>query len=339
MRKFKQLTYHDRLNIEIMMKKKYSKKEIAEFVGCDLSTIYRELKRGAYTRRNSDYTEIVAYSADVGQKYNETREKNKSVGVDISDSMSEYIRTSIRKKWSVRALVGYAETHNIPIKSYSTIYSYIKRGLIVGVGKKAIHKHKSKYKRVHFQKQYKLYPSISLRPVEVNSRSAVGHWELDTVVGKRNGIKETLLVLTERKTRFEIVRKMPDRTSCSVVECLKDIITSATKKIFHSITCDNGVEFSDYMNLSKFAAFYYCHAYSSWERGSNENANRLIRKIYPKGSSFDKLTSKDIYNLQKYINEYPRSIFNYSNAETMFKNEIDKIYVNSDEILKILYGI
>lgn len=336
--KFKQLTYHDRQNIESMFNKGYSKKEIAAFIGCDLSTIYRELKRGAYMKRNSDYTEYCSYSADIAQHDNNRKESNKGSGVKITYSMSEYIRRTISRKWSVRTLVGYARKNDIPISSYSAVYSYIRKGLVSGVNEEAILKYKRKYHHVKTAKRGSLFPSISSRPHEVDSRQVFGHWELDTVIGKQTGKEQVLLVLTERKTRYELVRKLYDKTAASVTDALNDIVHSC-KDIFRTITCDNGTEFSDYHSMSKLSDIYYCHAYSSWERGSNENANKLIRKVYPKGTDFSVIKSRHAQMLQDYINHYPRGIFNYECSETLFVKECDKLHVNTDAIIKHLNGL
>lgn len=145
-----------------------------------------------------------------------------------------------------------------------------------------------------------------------------------------------MLVLTERKTRDEIIVKLPDQKAASVVEAIDrlerkwgDMFT----KVFRSITVDNGVEFSDYEGLERSVLHegekrtfaFYCHPYSSWERGSNENNNRLIRRHIPKGEDFDEKQDRDIEYIENWINNYPRGIFGFKTSAQLFEEEIRKL--------------
>ena len=156
--------------------------------------------------------------------------------------------------------------------------------------------------------------SIEERPLEVLTRERYGDWELDTVISKRNGKGAVLLVLTERKTRKQIVRKIKSKTQESVV---KEYGKAKYKKMFKTITVDNGVEFLDQLNMEKSGfktgqktKIYYCHAYCSWERGSNKNANKLIRRWIPKGEDIGKYSKRKIKEIENWINNYPRKLFN-----------------------------
>ena len=151
---------------------------------------------------------------------------------------------------------------------------------------------------------------------------------MDCVVGKQ-GTKKVLLVLTERKTRDEIIRIMPDKTTASVVRTLNGIERKIGSKkfaqVFRSITVDNGCEFSDYEGIERSinknrprTSLFYCHPYTSCERGSNENQNRLVRRFYPKGTDFTKVKSSDIRRLEKWINNYPRRMFDYYSSKDLF---------------------
>lgn len=178
--------------------------------------------------------------------------------------------------------------------------------------------------------------SIEDRPKEIDSRSDFGHWEMDSVEGKK-GTKATLLVLTERASRQELIELMKDKTAGSVLKALSRIEHRLGKrrfsKIFKTITVDNGSEFSDGLGIETSSysgtrtTLYYCHPYSAYERGSNENQNKMIRRHLPKGSDFSKLTQKQVKQLENWINEYPRKIFNYLCA-----NDVFTAYINSLEI-------
>ncbi|HBN38161.1 MAG TPA: IS30 family transposase, partial [Ruminococcaceae bacterium] len=162
-----------------------------------------------------------------------------------------------------------------------------------------------------------------------------GHWEMDCVVGKKEKGK-TFLVLTERYTRYEIIRIMKDHTAASVVKALDNIErTYGAKmfsKVFQTITIDNGSEFADYIGMERSCRnkgnrtkVYYCHPYSSYERGSNENQNKMIRRHYPKGISFDKVTPAATRKLEKWINNYPRGIFNYYSSADLYEACINNL--------------
>lgn len=141
--------------------------------------------------------------------------------------------------------------------------------------------------------------------------------------------------MTERLTRQEIIMKMPRKTAANTVKCLDALerrCGKMFKKIFKSITVDNGGEFMDTDGIErscrtkgKRTTLYYCHPYSSWERGSNEHANSLIRRFIPKGTSIDKYTPAQIKKIETWMNRYPRKILNYECSEDVFMRHIAMI--------------
>ena len=151
--------------------------------------------------------------------------------------------------------------------------------------------------------------SIETRPAAVNERADAGHWEMDTVVSA-NKSKKRLLVLTERKTNYEIIELMPDGTTSSVVAALKPAGAAVRgaarfREIFRSVTVDNGSEFADCAGMEASCErararthIYYCHPYSAYERGSNEVGNRMIRRHLPKGTDFSKLTRQAVKEIE-----------------------------------------
>lgn len=156
---------------------------------------------------------------------------------------------------------------------------------------------------------------------------------MDTVVGKQ-GSKTALLVLTERVSRFEIIVKLKDKTQKSIISALNKLEKEYKDKfslIFKSITVDNGVEFLDmasleksvYDKLSKRTTIYYAHPYCSWERGSNENNNKLIRKFIKKKTDIKKFSVAYIKKIQDWINNYPRKLFNYKSANDIFYENLN----------------
>jgi len=179
------------------------------------------------------------------------------------------------------------------------------------------------------KKQHPRTTSIEKRPEIVESREEFGHWEIDLVVGGKDAAKPVLMTLVERKTRQLVMRKLPDRTQESVIRAINAIERTmgveAFRCTFKSITADNGSEFLDVERMERSAfskktrvKLYYAHPYSSWERGSNENANRMIRRFIAKGSDIGNFTSKFIREIEMWINNYPRKILDFQTAQVCF---------------------
>lgn len=165
-------------------------------------------------------------------------------------------------------------------------------------------------------------------------RDSISRIEIGTrfVADYEKKTKKTLLVLTERKSRREIIRPMRDQTARSVVRVLDSLereYGANFNKIFRTITVDNGSEFADCAGMEKSCRrkgnrtkIYYCHPYSSYERGSNENVNRMIRRWFPKGTDFRKVTAKAIQKVEDWINNYPREILGFRTAEAVFQEGV-----------------
>ena len=175
--------------------------------------------------------------------------------------------------------------------------------------------------------------SIEKRPEEVLRRNSFGHWEMDCVVGKKFS-RDTLLVFTERLTRYEIIVKMPNRKQETVVKSLNRLerrFGNKFRKVFKTITVDNGSEFSDFVGLEKSiykgrrTSVYYCHPYTSCERGSNERLNREIRRIFPKGTDFTKVSEERVKACEDWVNAYPREIFGYATSAEKFAEQLKAI--------------
>lgn len=342
---FKHLSQNDRIKMETMLNSGHKVVEVAEYLHVHRSTIYREMKRGEYTHRNSDYTEETRYSSDLGQKNHDWNAQGKGRNIKIGNdrTLAEYIEGKIiEDKYSPEAALAAAAESGIEFTtsiSVRTLYRYIDKGIFLKLTNKDLPvkgKRKRHNKKVKVQKRASAGESIENRPDEVKDREIFGHWEMDTVKGKQGVTKSCMLVLTERKTRDEIIVKLPDQKAASVVEAIDrlerkwgDMFT----KVFRSITVDNGVEFSDYEGLERSVLHegekrtfaFYCHPYSSWERGSNENNNRLIRRHIPKGEDFDEKQDRDIEYIENWINNYPRGIFGFKTSAQLFEEEIKKL--------------
>lgn len=223
--------------------------------------------------------------------------------------------------------------------SVPTIYKYIAKGLFLNLTQEELPRHgkkKHKYKKVKKNKSASRAPageSIEQRPEEIDEREEFGHWEGDTVYSGKGKRKTTraLLTLTERKTRKEIIIAIPNRKAETVVKALdaleRKLGARRFRAIFKSITFDNGTEFAAAEELERSCVnkrlprtkVYFCHPYSSWERGTNENTNGMIRRRFPKGTNFAAVTNAQIEQAENWINNYPRKILGYKSSEIVFR--------------------
>ena len=342
MRTFKHFSFNDRLRLEVLLKAGHKPEEIAKILHFHVSTIYREIQRGQYEALNSDLTTETRYSPDIAQEYMNRVLAAKGTDLKIgneqafADRIEEII---INEGYSpAAALVKMkAEGYDFSI-CVITLYSYIDKGVFLNLTMKHLpekRKGEKKHKRKTTQKRATKGESIENRPDKINTREEFGHWEMDTVVGARGVSKKSLLVLTERKTRKEIIFLLKEHTAAAVVKALDRLERKLGKKfrdLFKSITVDNGSEFADWEGMErsrrskkKRTKIYYCHPYSSWERGSNENQNKLVRRHIPKGVNFDSKTQGDIDDIAEWINNYPRRLHEYRTAEELYNKEMEKI--------------
>ena len=340
MRHYKTLTWNDRLKIEAWLKVKTPVKVMAEALGVHISTIYREIKRGQYEHRNSDWTTEIRYSPDISEqkKQENLRAKGGELKIGNDIEYANYLEYKVSvEKYAPGAILGEIKRKDMKFNttiSKTTFYRYIEIGVFLTISNKDLpvkrNKTDHKYNKVHSAARPPKGDSIEKRPEEVMERTTFGHWEMDCVEGKK-GTKKTLLVLTERKTRNEIIRLMEDKTTASVVKALdkieKKIGYDMFTQIFRTITVDNGAEFQDCSGMEQSSVqedcqrtkMYFCHPYSSYERGSNENQNKMIRRHYPKGYDFTDTTPAEIRKLEKWINNYPREIFDYYSSADLYK--------------------
>lgn len=173
--------------------------------------------------------------------------------------------------------------------------------------------------------------SIEERPAEANERTQTGHWEIDLVLGGKDSSGACLLTLTERKSRREIIRKLPDKKQTSVIHALDVLERQLGRKgfsqIFKTITADNGSEFlnSHLMERSCLSRrkqrtqVFYAHPYSAYERGTNENMNRMIRRFIPKGTDINRYTKREIKRIEQWLNTYPRKILDYMTPQEAYE--------------------
>lgn len=339
----KNLTYTQRLQIETLLNAKHAKQEIAKLVGIHIRTLYYELKRGQYEHTikraefwyGDKYKTEVRYSARIAQdRYDlACTAKGRPLKLGNDFALVNYIEQQVKEnKISACAALGQIKRKKLPFTSISktTLYRYIELGLIDGL---TLQKRKQE-KRETVAKSAPRGTSIEKRPNAIRKRKEFGHWEMDCVCGPTN---EVLLNLTERMTRKVILFKMANQQADSVVHCLNVLERKYGKlfsKVFKTITVDNGSEFSAFDKMqrsiygrgkNKRTLVYYCHPYSSWERGSNERLNREIRRLVPKGTNLSKLSIQDVEKVERWANSYPREVLAYATADELFAEQMSQV--------------
>lgn len=335
------LTPTKRIQLDAFIRAGMKPTDIAKELGVHHTTIYRELKRCTYEHLNSDYTTETRYNPEGAQARYEANLRAKGPELKIGNDyeLADYLIAKIRdEKYSPEAAIGEAEVKGWPFKTHicaSTAYNYI-RGEIFGdeLTVSMLPQHGKRHQPERPAGSMPRKPagrSIEDRPEHINDRSTFGHWEMDSVESCQ-GVSNTYIVMTERKTRWELIIPSPDKTAASVVAAIDGLEAKygdLFPKVFRSITCDNGCEFADAAGIERSASgkgtrteVYYCHPYRPSERGSNENQNGLIRRHVPKGTDLSTISDEETKRIEAWLNNYPRKMFGYLCSEQLFREEI-----------------
>ena len=315
MRKYKQLTRDQRYTIKALLQESYSQIYIAKRIGVHRSTVCREVKRNKQVKE--------PYYAGIADNLARKRKKVCRKPVKLTDSVQRILIPYIKDDWSPEQIAGRLKITGELMISHETIYKFISQDKTNGG---QLYKHlrgKHKYRKKYgsysrFKQRHK--KSISSRPKAADNRERVGDWEIDTVVSKKS--KDVLVTIVDRKTRFTLMRKCRNRTTREVMEASRLCFVN-NKAIVHTITADNGLEFSGFKKLENWfnLDFFFAHPYSSWERGTNENTNGLIRQYFPKGASFKRVWSTDVKRVQDKLNNRPRKTLGFKTPKECYEKE------------------
>lgn len=337
MRKYRRMDWSDRLRIEALFNSGHSYSFIAKQIGFALSSTYREIQHGLYPHMGAECTRRpFHYSAQIAQDYADYQATGKGVEIKLGNNhaYAADVAQQVKHGVSVDVIVNTKKRQGEWTVSTSTLYRYIDRGYIPGVTNKHLPEKSARKKRRHKHVKATRAPKglpIDRRPSDIDQRLSFGHWEFDSVIGKAKGKRQSILTLTERMTRFEIIIRSSAKTSAATVKALESTLSKYPQGTFKTITVDNGSEFQDCSGMeydrqgNKRLTVYYAHPYSSWERGSNERNNRIIRRYFPKGKSLAKVTQGDCDKVATAINAMPRKILNYQSAAELFARQITKL--------------
>ena len=325
----KHLTVQQRYEIFFRLQNKERLIDIARALGVHRSTISREIMRNKGPHGE--------YNAEKAQRMSDKRMSERKHYTVLTAEMKSYVDRKItQEQWSPEQISGRRRALGLSPISHETIYRYVweekhKWG-------KPLYKY-LRHRGRRYNKRGSSYKSrgipgrvgIEQRPAVVDEKGRFGDLEIDTIVGKNR--RNVIMTINDRESGFLIMRKLPSKEAeplaAAAIAALKPI-----RKELHTMTADNGTEFSKHQRIAKALKMkiFFARPYHSWERGANENTNGLVRQYFLKGTDFANITDKDIYMVQKRINNRPRKRLHYKTPVEFIKHK----YGNNKIILKLL---
>ena len=337
-KKGKHLTAEDRGAIQALKREGYGVRAIARNLGCAPGTITYELRRGT-PKRTSTRGRPPVYSPKLGEavyRANRSRCHRKQKAERCKPFLDWVTKQFRAHKWSLDACVGYAREHKLfpaeEMVSTGTLYHMVWAGALPVSIMELPEALKRSPKANKPRENKKCYgTSISDRPEIVSQRTEEGHWEGDTVVGKRDGQEAVILTLLEKVTRNYIAMRIRSKTSEAVLEGMKRLreeYGDRFDQVFKTITVDNGSEFADFSQVEQGCAtkVYFAHPYSAWERPQNERHNGMLREYVPKGTSIANYSDAYILSAADELNGRPRRKLGYNTPEELFEAFLDRVY-------------
>ena len=314
------ITESQRYTIAAMLKQGYKQIDIAAAIDKCKSVVSREIRRNR-DKRNGIYT------CDLAQRKSQMRLKSKNKRIKFTEDVRMYVEQKLDLQWSPEQISNTPCEQDIELVSHERIYQYIIQDKKSGGDLYKNLRCKKKYKKRTGGKdnrgRIKNTTNIKERPVEVDIGSRVGDFEVDLVIGANH--KGALVTINERRTGYTKVRKVKSKDAKIVAEAIIQALLPY-QDICKTITSDNGKEFSEHEYISKKLGidFYFADPYSSWQRGANENYNGLLRQYFPKKTSFENITWREVRKAEKLLNNRPRKRLGYKNPAEVI-NSLTKV--------------
>ena len=315
MRTYQQLAYEQRCQIYSLKKSGLSQRMIAKNIGVSQSTVSRELARNTGER---------GYRYKQAQERTNQRRREAVQPTKMTPELITLIDSKLQEQWSPEQISGWLLFAQKRLISHESIYLHIWANKRSGgdlythlrrQGKKYDKRRNGKSTRG----QIKNRVSIDDRPSVVDDKSRIGDWEIDTVIGK--GHSGALVTIVERVTKYTVSAQVNSKSAADVTKATVALL-KPFKDVLHTITADNGKEFSYHEEISKELSVdvFFAHPYSSWERGLNENTNGLLRQYFPKGTDLKKVTQLEVRRAVKQLNSRPRKALDFKTPEQLMKD-------------------
>lgn len=312
------LTQHQRIELSLLSRLGYSQRQAALCLGVSPSTISRELGR------NSRLAGYYANSARVRSRQRRAKANAQRIKLFNEPVLVALVEQKLKANWAPQQIAGWLKTAGVALRvSTQTIYDWLyrfRRDLL-----RHLHCRKGKYRRTRentlrkaFRDKQKECRRITARPSCVMQRNRYGHWEGDTVVGK--GHSGYLATFVERKSGYLLAMKLQRPTAAAFEQAAVHCLSQVPVQYRKTLTLDNGMEMSNYQEIERRTSLqlYFANPYHSWERGTNENTNGLLRFYFPKQMSFAHLTQADIDAAVQQLNTRPRKRLGYRTPEELF---------------------
>ena len=314
------LTIEERCCIRKYYNDGISYRKIAALIGRNVSTISREINR------NKSFMNVKpAYYPHTAQKKYLLRRSYCHRGMFQSQETIAYIEEKLLATWSPEQIASTPAP--VPVPSWRTIYrwlydKYLLNGKLKVLRRKGI-SHGKKETRGKFNKG----KSIRKRDKSVYRRAEAGHWEVDTVVSGQGKSKACFATFAERKTRYYIAVKMPDRKAATMAKTVVQTLGAFPSELVKTITCDRGTEFANWADIEKAlnCDVYFADPYCAWQKGSNENSNGLLREFYPKGRNLSRVSPDTLKRNLALINARPRKVLNFRSAQYLWDLELHNV--------------
>ena len=336
-KKYKQLSQKERDRIFLLKREGKSNSDIAKILGRDKSTIGRELKRNKHKKFNQYLPDTAQRKAN--KKKSQGRKKNY---LDKNRELKEYIVSKLKLGWSPELIAGRMKNEIKKNYNYESIYQHIYSlaGRKENLRAYLRRSHKIRYKkngRKHHKGKIPNRIDIALRPKTVEKRRQFGHWEGDSMLYQ--GHSQNLSTQTERKSRYTVILKPRNKKADERAKILNSYFRRLPREAKRTMTFDNGLEFADHENIAEKTRMkiYFAKPYSSWQRGTNENRNGLIRWFLPKNTNLDSLTEEGLKTIQDLINNRPMKCLNFQTPTEVFNFEMNRLNVvqKSDQKSKL----
>jgi IS30 family transposase len=324
---YRHFSAKERLRLYALLQQGLRQRTIAKVLRRSRVSIYRELKRnrtGIEVKYNHSTKQRWHYLPDRAQKKYEGRRKESKGGYLKNDlKIYKYVLKKLKEGWSPEIIAGRGEVEEGLKVSHETIYRFIysPQWKEMRLWDYLVRGHLRRRKK-HGRKQKRtLIPNrrdIGLRPKEVDRREAFGHWEGDSVLGVGKGA--ALHTEVERVSRYLMMKKMDRKTSRETQRAMIELYRRFPQRAKQTTTLDNGSEFVDHEKVTQKTGIviYFARPYHSWERGSNENANGMIRWYFPKKTDFNRISHKEIEYVQNLINNRPRKCLGFKTSQEIF---------------------
>ena len=319
---YNRLTEDKRIVLYALRKAGLTQAAIAAELNVHPSTISREVKRN---------TGLRGYRPKQAHRLACSR-RAQSYSCRISQTTWESVDAMIEQDWSPEQISGYLKVNGDPSVSPEWIYQHIyedkRQGGTLHTHLRCQKKRRKRHGTTDRRGQIIGRVCITERPDVVETRSRIGDWEVDTVIGKQGGA--VLVTLAERKSRFSMIIKAENKTAAAVSAAITKAMAPYAANV-HTLTYDNGKEFAYHQKVSDGleAQAFFAHPYHSWERGLNENTNGLIRQYLPKGKSFDDLTDQEVQDIMDKLNNRPKKCLGFRTPNQVFLKEKSEIALAS----------